>query len=291
MPSSARKSKATGRKATATASSTKARKANARGKLSTPTSPPTPDAKAQKQDQDPDQNQEESKPSSFFRKPTTKDPTQDQSQETPKPSRFTKAKGSDQKASEDLQWQNGKKARRRAQHNEEKKKAKRERKIRDEAERASARAKAKAEADAARERAEAHSRRPRPGHPTPPPPPPFQPTVPVRQMSAKQRYELWNEACKVFFADNDAPVSRFPVPKDVGICEKRKCIKGEKLGFCHHQLLALVMGSGEVNMPWLKKERLRWHPDKFPGREEVRERAQEMFQMLQRLINGDTPRD
>jgi len=110
-------------------------------------------------------------------------------------------------------------------------------------------------------------------------------------MSPKQRYDVWASSCTAFFADPEASAQRVPMPRELGICEARKCIKGEKLGFCHHQLLALLVGSGEVNVGSLKKERLRWHPDKFPGREEVRERAQEMFQMLQRLIDGDLLRE
>lgn len=34
---------------------------------------------------------------------------------------------------------------------------------------------------------------------------------------------------------------------------------------------------------WLRKERLRWHPDKFSGRPEVRDEAQELFQLIERV--------
>jgi hypothetical protein len=46
------------------------------------------------------------------------------------------------------------------------------------------------------------------------------------------------------------------------------------------------MGSGVYDIAWLKKERVRWHPDKFPGQEAVGALAQEMFQMLQMLIDS-----
>lgn len=62
-------------------------------------------------------------------------------------------------------------------------------------------------------------------------------------------------------------------------------MKGDKLGFCQHQLRELFMGSGEYEMVWLKRERLRWHPDKFPGGGEVQALAQEMFQVIQALID------
>ena len=87
---SARKPKATSRKATA--SSTKARKASARGKLPTPTEAPHPDPKS----------------------PSSKDRDQSQQQDEPKPSRFAKAKSEEKASTTDQQWQKGKKARRRA---------------------------------------------------------------------------------------------------------------------------------------------------------------------------------
>jgi hypothetical protein len=37
----------------------------------------------------------------------------------------------------------------------------------------------------------------------------------------------------------------------------------------------------------LKKERLRWHPDKFSGAGQNQAKAQEMFQLIQRLIDGN----
>lgn len=61
---------------------------------------------------------------------------------------------------------------------------------------------------------------------------------------------------------------------------------GEKLGICNHQLSKLLMGSGEYELGWLKKERLRWHPDKFPGRGPVQGLAKEMFQLPQKLIDN-----
>lgn len=64
-------------------------------------------------------------------------------------------------------------------------------------------------------------------------------------------------------------------------------MKGERLDFCHHQLKKFLMGSGVYDTAWLKKERVRWHPDKFPGQEAVGALAQEMFQMLQMLVDTE----
>ncbi len=78
-----------------------------------------------------------------------------------------------------------------------------------------------------------------------------------------------------------------------GFCklEAHECIKGELLNCCQHDEQRCLRGSG-VNTegePWLeklKKERIRWHPDKFThkmGKKFERE-AQEFFQILQALV-------
>lgn len=63
--------------------------------------------------------------------------------------------------------------------------------------------------------------------------------------------------------------------------EKRGCIKGKNLGVCVHDIGKVLKGSGMFDtegwMAWLKRERLRWHPDKFVGRGEVQEMAAEIF--------------
>jgi hypothetical protein len=165
-------------------------------------------------------------------------------------------------------WSKSKKAQKRAECNAEGKKAKREKKIKAEAEEARAREqKLKEEAEEARAQSQAH--------------------VHQQRMSAQKRYEQWASACADFFVDPHASARKFPIPKSLKFCTKSVCIKGEKLGICHHQLKELLRGSGLYDAGWLKKERLRWHPDKFPGREEVKGLAQEMFQMFQRLIDGD----
>lgn len=64
-------------------------------------------------------------------------------------------------------------------------------------------------------------------------------------------------------------------------------MKGERLGFCNHQLKEFLMGSGVYDTARLKKEKVRWHPDKFPGRDAVGALAQELFQMLQMLIDSE----
>ncbi|KAN0114613.1 hypothetical protein V8E51_004157 [Hyaloscypha variabilis] len=252
IPGSARKSTPSGCKATA--NSTKDHEATARSKATTNTNPT-----------DPDGNTEDDSP-----------------KKTPQASdRFTKANNNTSSA--DQQWQKVKESCRRAERNAEEKKAKRERKVREEAQRAQANTKAKAESDKAhaKAQAEAHPRRPAPHIPPRP-----------STHSPKWEYDTWSASCSTFFANPNASAYYFPKPKGLEPCDNAKvCVKGEKLGICHHQLKALLMGSGELNVPWLRRGTLRWHPNKFPGREEVRDLAREMFQMLQRLIDGSRPRD
>jgi hypothetical protein len=120
----------------------------------------------------------------------------------------------------------------------------------------------------------------------------IEPTVEVNwpQKSSKRtqtQYEQWAEDCAAFFANPEAGVEQFPTPKGFRTCWAKVCVKSENLGFCHHQLRELLKESDEYEVAWLKKERLRWQPDKFLGREEVQALAQEMFQVMQRLIDGD----
>lgn len=103
---------------------------------------------------------------------------------------------------------------------------------------------------------------------------------------SRQQYQQWDEDCATFFSNRHANSEQFPIPTGFGSCREKVCVKGDKLGFCQHQLRELFIGSGEYKMVWLKRERLRWHPDKFPNRDEVRVLAQEMFQVIQALIDG-----
>jgi hypothetical protein len=95
-------------------------------------------------------------------------------------------------------------------------------------------------------------------------------------------YQAWSQACTKFFADPSQP---FPQPPH-SRCGRKGCIRGEKLAACHHDVEIMLSGSGLYSERWLKIQRLSWHPDKFSTRPEAREMAQELFQMIQRLIDG-----
>jgi hypothetical protein len=108
-------------------------------------------------------------------------------------------------------------------------------------------------------------------------------------LTPKQRYDQWSSACDSFFAAPLSSVDHFPRPQGLEKCKEKgaRCVMGERLDFCHHQLKEFLMRSGVYDIVWLKKERVRWHPDKFPGQEAVGALAQELFQMLQMLIDSE----
>jgi hypothetical protein len=52
-----------------------------------------------------------------------------------------------------------------------------------------------------------------------------------------------------------------------------------------------LKGSGSYSDRFLKRERLHWHPVHFSGRVQHQELAQEMFVLIQRLVDGDGKKD
>lgn len=116
--------------------------------------------------------------------------------------------------------------------------------------------------------------------------------------AASLEYVRWHDACTAFFAQpksldfkQNMSVS-FPsiAAQDCGF-GGRDCLKGEKMRICQHDLLRVLKGSGvqvegEQWVERLKRERLRWHPDKFSGKmgKQWEDEAKEMFQMIQVLI-------
>ena len=131
------------------------------------------------------------------------------------------------------------------------------------------------------------------------------------------RYRAWREECTLFFAscknsptslDQDASTTNhgegcpFPAPSHSernctlgngngkphqGRGKGDGCLVAELLGICHHDVKVLLRNSGEYGEGFLRKERLRWHPDRFVGvrREEDAWKAKEMFQLIMRLLD------
>jgi hypothetical protein len=134
---------------------------------------------------------------------------------------------------------------------------------------------------------------------------------------ATVEYKRWVKHCQQFFGQkrnvtkddktsgDNKTTSGKNIPKEVEVpfphikgtdCTvgSRDCVKGEKLGICQHDVLRVLKGAGIQNdgEQWferLKRERLRWHPDKFAhkmGKKHEAE-AKELFQMIQALAERE----
>jgi hypothetical protein len=129
---------------------------------------------------------------------------------------------------------------------------------------------------------------------------------------ASQEYRDWVKACMVFFGQQktcdgekttaDAGMSttsttttndlRFPkITRGFCKLEAHECVKGERIDCCQHDVQRCLRGStvnteGEAWLDKLKKERIRWHPDKFAHKmgKKFEKEAQEFFQILQALV-------
>ncbi|TGO59672.1 hypothetical protein BCON_0042g00400 [Botryotinia convoluta] len=86
-----------------------------------------------------------------------------------------------------------------------------------------------------------------------------------------------------FIKDN---TQGFPRLKKHG-CARNNCVQGEILGVCHHEVEMTLRGSGAFDEKMMKKERLRWHPDRWTGKGDLQTKANELFQLIQRIIDGD----
>ena len=65
------------------------------------------------------------------------------------------------------------------------------------------------------------------------------------------------------------------------------CMESEFGYFCHHDVEKLLRGSGRFSEGFVRKESQKWHPDRFSRYSaETGERAKELFQMIQLLIDG-----
>ncbi|KAB8296793.1 hypothetical protein EYC80_002210 [Monilinia laxa] len=96
-------------------------------------------------------------------------------------------------------------------------------------------------------------------------------------------YDEFSASAEVFFADH---TKGFPRLKKHG-CKRKNCVKATLLGVCHHEIEATLRGSGRMDEKMIKKERLRWHPDRWVGKQEVQVKCNELFQLIQRIVDGD----
>ncbi|TGO28651.1 hypothetical protein BPAE_0025g00600 [Botrytis paeoniae] len=111
----------------------------------------------------------------------------------------------------------------------------------------------------------------------------------VKQWSTSDRaaygnaFDDFSASAAAFIKDN---TQEFPRLKKHG-CARNNCVRGEILGVCHHEVEMTLRGSGVFDEKMMKKERLRWHPDRWTGKGDLQIKANELFQLIQRIIDGD----
>ncbi|KAK7981637.1 hypothetical protein PG996_009328 [Apiospora saccharicola] len=91
------------------------------------------------------------------------------------------------------------------------------------------------------------------------------------QAKLSKAYYMWKTETDSCLSLNAPPLAKFPqLPAEVCTCEELTC-KFEKeknggLAACEHDLEQVLRASGKYNRDWLRKERLRWHPDQVARR-------------------------
>ncbi|THV44888.1 hypothetical protein BGAL_0561g00040 [Botrytis galanthina] len=96
-------------------------------------------------------------------------------------------------------------------------------------------------------------------------------------------FDDFSASAAAFIKDN---TQEFPRLKKHG-CARNNCVRGEILGVCHHEVEMTLRGSGVFDEKMMKKERLRWHPDRWTGKGDLQIKANVLFQLIQRIIDGD----
>ncbi|TEY84083.1 hypothetical protein BOTCAL_0021g00040 [Botryotinia calthae] len=96
-------------------------------------------------------------------------------------------------------------------------------------------------------------------------------------------FDDFSASATAFIKDN---TQEFPRLKKYGFA-RHNCVRGEILGICHHEVELTLRGSGAFDEKMMKKERLRWHPDRWTGKGDLQTKANELFQLIQRIIDGD----
>ena len=103
-----------------------------------------------------------------------------------------------------------------------------------------------------------------------------------RQIEMSSEVKAWREAVDVAFADHAGMVS-FPEPPATGECGNKACVQdGRLLKACGCQIARAFFETGVD----LKKDRLRWHPDKFnwhAERDEMVAKADAVSKVVNRL--------
>lgn len=112
-------------------------------------------------------------------------------------------------------------------------------------------------------------------------------------------YRMWKKTCDRYFALKKRTTFA-ETPEPVEVCKDRGCASRrqelDSIGTCKHDVESILRGSGQYNIAFLRKERLRWHPDKFArscdpsARQELAAKATQMYAIMEELIAEENTR-
>ncbi|KAF2656281.1 hypothetical protein K491DRAFT_692131 [Lophiostoma macrostomum CBS 122681] len=108
----------------------------------------------------------------------------------------------------------------------------------------------------------------------------------------RDRYRMWKDQVDSCLIHKN--ISGFSYPEVVDLCpyEDASCVSLKTNGImCVHELQTFLKGADEYSVRWLKKERVKWHPDVFAKicsegfRDEGRRLGEEMFKLFGLVID------
>lgn len=115
-----------------------------------------------------------------------------------------------------------------------------------------------------------------------------------KAQQAKATYQTWSKQCELYFASTEPRTVFKHPPQSICQCREVVCISYKQaegsIGACRHDMEALLRASGQYTLTWLKKDRLKWHPDQFGKkcdsifRTELSQKSTQMYSLYEELI-------
>jgi hypothetical protein len=116
------------------------------------------------------------------------------------------------------------------------------------------------------------------------------------------QYVIWSTGWESDIAKKGKMLTTFPhLPMQVCKCIDSSCkIRKEEEGSlraCQHDVEILLRASGMYSLPWLRKERLTWHPDRFglrcdiDYRKDLKRKATELYAIYEILIEQEKTKE
>ena len=102
-------------------------------------------------------------------------------------------------------------------------------------------------------------------------------------LQGSDSYQAFMDGCERLVEPGSR--SLFPVIKLVDACST--CTKRPNTGYCAHDVEKIFRGSNHFSEQFVKKEMRKWHPDRWVGKGKIQAQAQEMFTMLQSILEGE----